>query len=131
MPRRTNNSPVTSSFVPKCSAFAFSAAEWADLVEYGASLSDLVDGRRTPATPDQMQFVKFFNGDQDREPANYWEALWSKYLFRITWESDPENRGAMGPLRQLPDSPVGSRADFKKLHAGDSDPMFFVRRRRS
>ena len=101
-------------FVPKCSYYSFCSEDWQNLCTYGRELEALSSGDRPPATVAQERFAGLFLRG-GLEPESYWERLWAKYLFRLDWEDDPDNRSAMGPPRKPPESPVGSREDFKKL----------------
>lgn len=117
-------------FIPQCSNFAFADEDWITLKKYGRQYSALASGELAPRTEAQERFARHFQSLEEREPEGYHEKLWAKYLFRVEWERDPDNRAAMGPVRQLADESFGTREDFKKLHQGQPDRLFFVRKRR-
>ncbi|MGH8545179.1 MAG: DUF413 domain-containing protein, partial [Gammaproteobacteria bacterium] len=115
-------------FVPACSHIVFSPDEWYELKRYGSYMTALAAGDLKPRTDSQKRFLAVFG--EGREPTEKYEKLWWRYLARCEWESDPNNRNAMGPPRTLEDNPVGSRDDFEKLHASDKTRIYFKRRPR-
>ena len=44
-------------------------------------------------------------------PETVYERVWTKYLMRLEWESDPANRAAMGARRRMPND----REDWKRM----------------
>lgn len=115
-------------FIPSCSPVVFSPDEWYDLKRYGCYMQALASGKLKARTSSQKRFVAVFR--EGKEPKSEYEKLWWRYLERRKWEQDPANREAMGPLRTLEDSPVGSREDFERLHSGDKKRIYFSPRRR-
>jgi uncharacterized protein YifE (UPF0438 family) len=63
----------------------------------------------------------------EAEPETIYERTWRKYLDRLQWESDPENRFAMGNPRHI-DEGFGTREDHKKLRKAER--VEFLRRQR-
>ncbi len=108
---------ASGTFVLRCSQEVFSKEEIATLEAYGAQFERLCDGRRKPATPAQRRFVEVANGRC--EPKTVYEKVWLKYLKRLEWESNPENRAAMGPRRRVPDD----RADWKRMRGASWGEM--------
>ena len=64
---------------------------------------------RAPATAAQEQFVEAARGENP--PETVYERVWTMYLNRLEWESDPANRAATGPRRQTPDD----REDWTRM----------------
>ncbi len=79
------------------------------LERYGVAFQRLAEGDLAPRTDGQRRFVEVADGV--REPETIYEKAWSKYLRRIEWENDPQNRAAMGPRRKFPDD----REDWKRM----------------
>ena len=108
---------VSGPFVLRCSREVFSEDEIEMLENYGKQFERLSDGRRKPATAAQRHFVEVANGRC--EPKTVYEMVWSNYLRRLEWESNPENRAAMGPRRKVRDD----RADWKRMSAASWGEM--------
>ena len=98
-----------AGFMIRCSREIFSEDEIEILERYGVAFHRLAEGERAPRTDGQRRFVEVARGV--REPKTTYEKTWSKYLQRLEWEEDPENRTAMGPRRQFPDD----RDDWKRM----------------
>ena len=81
-------------FTILCSNAPFSMDELVILRRYGREFERLSNGERAPATAAQEQFVEAARGKNP--PETIYERVWTKYLKRFEWESDPANRSAMG-----------------------------------
>jgi len=99
----------SDSFAIRCSKAPFSEDELRILRRYGKQFERLSNGQRAPTTAAQQQFVDAAHGRCP--PETVYERVWMKYLLRLEWESDPANRAAMGPRRQIPDD----REDWKRM----------------
>ena len=99
------------AFVIRCSREVFSEDEIEILQTYGVVFHRLADGVRLPQTDGQRRFVEAVHGA--REPETKYEKTWLKYLLRLAWESDPENRSTMGPRRKA----YNGRDDWRRMAA--------------
>ena len=99
------------TFVIRCSREVFTEEEIEILETYGAAFHRLADGVRLPKTDAQRRFVEAVHGA--REAKTKYEKTWLKYLQRLAWESDPDNRAAMGPQRKA----FNDRDDWKRMAA--------------
>ena len=93
----------------RCSREVFSEDEIEMIERYGVAFHQLAEGERAPRTDGQRRFVDAANGV--REPETKYEKTWSRYMQRVAWENDPENRAAMGPRRKFFDD----RDDWKRM----------------
>ena len=96
-------------FTILCSKTPFSMDELDILRRYGREFERLSNGERAPATAAQVQFVEAARGENP--PETVYERVWTKYLKRLEWESDPANRAVMGPRRRIPDD----REDWNRM----------------
>ena len=96
-------------FTLRCSEAPFSEDELDILRRYGTKFERLSNGERSPATEAQEQFVDVARGK--RPPETVYERIWTKYIMRLEWESDPANRATMGPRRRILDD----REDWKRM----------------
>ena len=103
--RPTGNPP----FIIRCSRAPFSVDEFDILRRYGREFERLSNGERAPTTAAQKQFVDAARGK--RLPETVYERVWTKYLMRVEWESDPANRAAMEARWRMPDD----REDWKRM----------------
>ena len=78
------------AFTIRCSRAHFSVEEVDILQRYGRGFERLSNGDRAPRTEAQKQFVDAARGK--RPPETLYERVWTKYLMRPEWESDPANR---------------------------------------
>ena len=69
----------------------------------------LANGKWRPETSAQRRFVETAHGR--REPKTDYERTWAKYMWRVKWESKPENRATMGERRRMPND----REDWKRM----------------
>ena len=100
---------ASEPFTLRCSKAPFSEDELDILRQYGAAFERLSNRERAPATVTQEQFVDAARGK--RPPETVYERVWTKYLRRLEWEQDPDNRAAMGARRRMPDD----RQDWKRM----------------
>ena len=103
------NSDRRRRFRLRCSREIFSADEIETLERYGRAFEQLTSGERSPETEKQERFVAVSQGHC--EPETDFEATWVKYLKRLAWEQDPDNRSAMGERRSMPND----REDWKRM----------------
>ena len=96
-------------FVIRCSREVFSEDEIEILEKYGAAFHRLAEGHRLPQTDAQKRFVDAVH--EVRETETEYEETWLKYVRRLAWESDPENRAAMGPRRKA----FNDRDDWRRM----------------
>ena len=101
------NNPRT--FVIRCSQAIFSTEEISILRQDGSKMEMLANGERQPKTSAQRRFVETAHGRRD--PMTDYEKTWSKYMWRVKWESKPENRATMGERRHMPND----REDWKRM----------------
>ena len=107
---RSKARPMASpAFTIRCSRAHFSVDEVDILQRYGRQFEHLSNGDRAPTTPAQKQFVNAAR--RKRPPETLYERVWTKYLMRLEWESDPANREAMEEHRQMPND----REDWKRM----------------
>ncbi len=96
------------------------------LRSYGRPFDRLMTGKLQPETEAQRRFVSVCRGEAT--PETEYEKVWWKYLQRLEWEKDPENRATMGPPRQIADTSFGgSREAWKEMRS----EMFGDMKRRS
>jgi|GEM_PF-4553207 len=96
--------------------------EWEiDVLErYGTQFMRLMNGERAPETAEQTRFVKACR--REVTPETEYERVWCKYLARVEWESDPENRAIMDdPDCSLLPCPKCGRECWGKLEGPADD----------
>ena len=81
-------------FTTRCSEAPFSEDELEILQPYGWELERVSSGERALTTTAQAQFVDAARGRL--LPETVYERVWTKYLTRLEWESDPANRERRG-----------------------------------
>jgi len=104
------------AFTIKASLEVFSQEEIEILDRHGEGFERLMAGELSVHTQARVHFLKVCRNEA--EPENAYERAWRKYLDRLEWESDPENRFAMGARRRL-DEGFGTREDHKNLRRAE------------
>ena len=97
------------AFIIGCSREIFSDEEIEIPERFGRELERLAKGEQLPETEAQQRFVDAARGR--RQPESIYEKTWAKYLWRMEWESQPENRSAMAERHRVPDD----REDWKRM----------------
>ena len=77
-------------FTILCSKAPFSMDELDIPRRCGGEFERLSNGEPAPATAAQEQFVEVARGRNS--PETVYERMWTKYLKKLEWESDPANR---------------------------------------
>jgi uncharacterized protein YifE (UPF0438 family) len=105
------------SFTIRTSQEIFDSDEIGILKRYGAQFERLMKGERKPRTAEQDRFIRVCRNEV--EPQTKYEKVWWKYLRRLEWESDPNNRSASGPPREAAEGFGGSREEYRQMRKAE------------
>ena len=76
-----------------------------------------MNGEKKPNNTNQERFVRICRGEV--EPVTKYEKVWSKYLERLKWESDPSNVSASNPPRKADEGFGGTREQHKQMRKAE------------